>query len=210
MISKPVFVFVCLGLACLVFSGCAMTATGGKREEKQPRALTPDRRREAAIKDFEQRRSEMQYRSALSRWNLGDVKGCEAMLSTLLERNPQDRQARRLLADICLERSDPAAAESHLQILLEQDADDAQAHHSLGLLLEETGRLEEALPHLDRAAALEPENDLFALSRDAASPASLRTSVPQAAPRQRLSDDPQSGPRPGDFARPLSSCRDCR
>jgi predicted Zn-dependent protease len=167
-----------------------MTASGSRHEEEQSRALTPDRRREAAINDFEQRRSEMQYRAALSRWNQGDVEGCEALLLTLLKRNPQDRQARRLLADICLERSDLAAAESHLQILLEQDADDAQAHHSLGLLLAEAGRPEEALSHLERAAALEPENELFALSRRAASPASLRTSVPQASPQQRLSDDP--------------------
>jgi predicted Zn-dependent protease len=190
MISNSAFVFVCLGLGCWLFTGCAMTATGSKRGEKQPLALRHGQRREAAIEDFEQRRSAMQYRSALSRWDLGDVKGCEAMLVTLLERNPQDRPARRLLADICLERADPAAAESHLRTLLQQDADDAQAHHSLGLLLEEAGRREEALSHLDRAAALEPENELFALSRRAAAPPSRRSSVPQATPRQRLSDHP--------------------
>ncbi|MEQ8789401.1 MAG: tetratricopeptide repeat protein [Pirellulaceae bacterium] len=166
MTLKPLTTLAFLGLACLLASGCASTQTK-RKVDNPPVPLTPEERREAAIKDFEQRRSTLQYDAALSRWNLGDIKGCESMLVSLLERNPHDRQSRRLLADVCLERTDLAAAESHLRILLEQDADDAQSHHSLGLLLEEAGRREESLRHLDRAAELAPDNELYALSRDA-------------------------------------------
>jgi predicted Zn-dependent protease len=120
------------------------------------------------IESAERRREKMQYQAAVSRWNEGEAAGCQRLLMALLGRRADFRDARRLLADVCLARHDLPEAELHLRILLEQDPNDAQTHHSLGLLLEESGRRDEALFHLDRAAGLEPANELYALSRDAA------------------------------------------
>jgi Flp pilus assembly protein TadD len=86
------------------------------------------------------------------------------LLVQLLDRNPQDRKVRRMLADICLVEQDHKAAESHLQLLLAQNDSDAQTHHDLGLLLEATGRSSQAAAHFKRAAELEPDNELYALS----------------------------------------------
>jgi Flp pilus assembly protein TadD len=89
------------------------------------------------------------------------------LLAAILERRPDDVDCRRLLADVCLDRNDLPAAEAHLRKLLEQDHDDAQSHHSLGLLLEESGRAAEAVRHFDRALALDPQNEVYILSREA-------------------------------------------
>ena len=62
----------------------------------------------------------------------------------------------------------PKVAEQHLRLLIDRMSDDAQAHHSLGMLLETTGRADEAVHHLQRAAELEPGNALYAMSHDTA------------------------------------------
>ena len=105
---------------------------------KDPTAVEAESREDrkaAVIENFERRRDQTQYQAALSRWNQGDPAGCEKLLVSLVARRPDIRDARRLLADVCLDHDDLPAAEAHLRILLEQDPDDAQTHHSLGLLL---------------------------------------------------------------------------
>lgn len=176
MTTKSMTMLAICGWCCAAALGCASNTLGGFGGEKNLlRDFTPEGRREEAIENFAHRRQSVEYSAALSRWNVGDVAGCEAVLKTLLQRNPGDRQARRLLADVCLERSDLAGAEAHLRALLESDPEDAQSHHSLGLLLEEADLPEESLWHLDRAVALDPHNELYVLSRDAAvRPAALR------------------------------------
>lgn len=158
-------------LACP--AGCA--SFPHSKDSTAVKAETREERKAAVVENFERRRDQTQYQAALSRWNQGDPTGCEKMLEALVARRPDFRDARRFLSDVCLDRNDLPAAESHLRILLEQDPEDSQTHHSLGLLLEETGRREEALHHLDRAVALEPNCELYTLSRDAAHQAQRST-----------------------------------
>ena len=153
---------VALSTSVLLAAGCA----GMKSFAPPGMDLSRQRsqRREAIISEFESRRNQAQYEAAVARFQQGDLAGSEMLLVQLLDRNPQDGNARRMLADICLVQQDYDAAESHLQLLLTQDASDAQTHHALGLLLQVAGRSPEAIGYFKRAAELEPDNELYALS----------------------------------------------
>ncbi len=136
-----------------------------KRESSREK----EQQREQVVQTFEQRRNEAQCRAALARWQQGDAAGCKSLLLQLLAHSPGDREAQRLLADLYLAEEKPAEALQQLQALVKQHPDDAQAHHSLGLLLESLGHTDQAIEHFELAVELEPKNELYTLSRDAAS-----------------------------------------
>lgn len=147
----------------LLMAGCA---TVDKQLAELPDDVTPTRnvREKEAISDFEQTRDGALYQAALSRWRAGDAVESESLLTRLLQRNDEHREARLMLADLYAATGKSKAAEQHLRLLIERKADDAQAHHSLGLLLDTTGKQDEALKHLQKAAELEPNNELYAIS----------------------------------------------
>jgi len=127
-----------------------------------------DDRQQEMVEDFERRRDLAQYQSAVASWERGDVAGCEALLLSLLARNPNNREARLLLVELYMERQDVAAAEQQLQTLLDENPDDAQTHHAMGLMLEATGRVQEAMVYFRQATQLAPNNRFYAAScRDA-------------------------------------------
>ena len=107
-----------------------------------------------------------QLKAAIARWTEGDVEGCEASLRQLLQRNPRYKDAGIALADLLTHKEDLKAAEELIRKLL-ADFDDPQIHHSLALLLETTGRSNEAVFHFQRAVELEPQNELYTLSLEA-------------------------------------------
>lgn len=121
-------------------------------------------KRDAIVRDFEQRRDTAQLGAALDRWKQGDSAAAQELLEQLLRRNPNHVEGRRALADLCAARPDPAAATEHLLYLIERHPDDAQAHHSLGLAFESLHRQAEAATHFERAVTLEPANELYQLS----------------------------------------------
>jgi tetratricopeptide (TPR) repeat protein len=150
--------------SALVISGCA---TVGQPPAGLPEdvAATRTEREETAVRDLERTRDSALYEAALAQWRDGDAAACESMLVRLLQRNDEHRKARLMLADLYASTGKPKAAERHLRLLTEQDASDAQAHHSLGMLLLETaGKADEAIEHLKKAAELEPDNELYSLS----------------------------------------------
>ncbi|HTN77219.1 MAG TPA: tetratricopeptide repeat protein [Pirellulaceae bacterium] len=148
-------------LSACVCTGCATPAF----LQKTGADVAPQRsdRREVAVRRFEAQRDTAQYHAAIERWSSGDPFTCEAQLRGLVARNPKSLEARRALADMALERGDSAGAEAELRELLELAPDDAQTHHSLGLLLESTDRAEESRKHLTQAAKLDPDNTLYQL-----------------------------------------------
>ena len=125
---------------------------------------TRQQRNNEAVGRFERRRDDAQYQAAISRWKSGDRAGCQSLVESLLVRNSRHRQARLLLADLYLDSQDVPAATQQIQLLLEQFSDDAQAHHSMGLLMELAGQDEKAVYHFRRAAELDPSNELYSLS----------------------------------------------
>ncbi len=147
----------------LLVTGCA---TVDKQLAEIPDDVTPTRnvREEEAVTEFEQTRDSALYQAALARWRDGDAVESESLLTRLLQRNDEHREARLMLADLYAATGKSKAAEQHLRLLIERKADDAQAHHSLGMLLDMTGKVDEAQNHLQKAAELEPENELYAIS----------------------------------------------
>ena len=149
----------------LILSGCASLPVKSPTGED----VAPKRkeRQHQVINDFASRRDKAQLKAALARWNEGDEEGCKASLKQLLVRNPQNKEAGLAIADLFIHQNYLVAAEQQLRIMA-TSLDDAQVHHSLGLILETTGRRNEAVARFQRAFALNPENELFALSLEAA------------------------------------------
>ena len=146
-----------VSLGALFMTGCA-----GWKQTLQPTAATATREERAkeAVQDFEERRDAAQLEAAVDRWKQADVGRAEAMLSAIVNRRPDYVEARVLLAEVLWSRND-ASAEQHLRAVLELQPNRADAHHSLGLVLDGTGRAEEARQHLSKAAELEPGNDVY-------------------------------------------------
>src|SRR5439155_2083716 len=119
-----------------------------------------EQRAAQAVHEFEQRRDAAQLSAALDRWKQGDAATAEAMLIAIIRRRPESYDARMRLAEILWSRSD-IAAEPHLRAVLEAEPNRAEAHHALGLLLDGTGRSDEARQHLTKAEELEPDNEIY-------------------------------------------------
>jgi tetratricopeptide (TPR) repeat protein len=146
--------FIC---GCLGAIGCA-----GWRKQVEKQGVSEDRevRAAEAIRDFEQRRDAAQYQAALDRWRQGDVAQAETQLAGLALRRPDLLDARLRLAEVLWARGE-VRAEEHFRAVLASNEACAEAHHGLGLMLDAMGRREEARQHLERAATLEPANEMF-------------------------------------------------
>lgn len=92
----------------------------------------------------------------------GRLEEAEAALRQALDVDPGTNPARVNLADFARNRGDEEAAERWLREALELDANDAEAMHGLGLLEIRTGRADDAVGHLLRAAELRPGTPRFA------------------------------------------------
>jgi Flp pilus assembly protein TadD len=160
MIRRPIR-FSLVGSA-MILAGCA-----GWKDRLQPQSVTADREARAAeaVRSFEEHRDAAQLEAALQRWKQGDVQQAEASLAAIVGRRPDHADARMRLAELLWSRGD-ASAETHLRAVLEMQPNRAEAHHALGLLLDATGRGSEARQHLARASELEPDNEVYRLTRD--------------------------------------------
>ena len=156
-----------LAVPLVLLGLCAMCGCAGWRPTQKSSTLTESRedRSQEAVRDFEERRDAAQLEAALDRWNQGDAARAEAMVAAVVKRKPDYMEARMLLAEILWSRSD-AAAEQHLRAVLESNDGRADAHHALGLVLDATGRSEEARQHLSKAAELEPQNEVYRATCD--------------------------------------------
>lgn len=153
-------------LAVALMPGCA----GPNRLKPIIENAAPERseRERELIDSFSKRRDEAQYQSALQSWEAGDRNGCRELIEKLLERNPKHKEARQLLADLYLEAGSPEEAKKLLAQLLAEFPNDAQIHHSLGMLHESMSDDEAALRHLNRAVELDPENELYQMCHETA------------------------------------------
>ena len=134
-----------LRILCVI--GCLLATVGGagwKQKVKKPE-LTEDRKRaaESAVRDFEKRRDAAQLSAALDRWKQGDAPPLRRLWLRSFRRRPECVDARLRLAEILWSRSD-IAAEPHLRAVLKAEPTRAE-HHALGLLLDGTGRADEAV-----------------------------------------------------------------
>ena len=120
------------------------------------------------VRNYEQRRDDIQYQAALSKAQQGDTPGAKKSLDLLLERSPNHRAAKLLAAEVALELHDPEHAHRLALSLVERDPQDAHAHHTLGHALEALGHTDRAKQHFSEAARIEPKNDVFQASLELA------------------------------------------
>ncbi len=107
-------------------------------------------------------RPESYLNLALLDADTGTPGAAEAALRTAIRRWPYFRPAWVNLADTLRAQRRDAEGEAILRRALEVDAENDGAYHALGLLLVRRGQLSEALPALERAAALAPADARYA------------------------------------------------
>src|SRR5262249_23945917 len=105
-------------LCSLLGSGCA----GFKNyfQPTKPGEMREERAAEA-VKSFEEHRDAAQVEAALDRFNQGDAARAEAMLSAVVNRRPDNAEARMRLGEVLWSRGDAAAAEPHFRTVLDLD-----------------------------------------------------------------------------------------
>ena len=197
----------------LVVSGCAAlpvppSANLDVKEQKQ--------RKREAVEAFEQKRDVAQFQAALSRWQQGDARGAQEGLKLLLSRNPRHENAGVLLAEILLDEQRPQEARDQIERVLREHPNSAAGHHALAMLLESQRDLQNALKHYREAMKLEPRNQTYKLSYQAAKegkpavnkgrrvPAGRRES----AERAELASYSPSGTREAELEQLLAASRD--
>ena len=157
--SSAATLAVCVTIATTL--GCAQvpkasTAQNAPQENAQ--------QKRELVKQYEQRRDEIQYLAAVSKAQQGDTGGAQELLELLLERSPDHRAATLLASEIAFELDDTDQALRFAEVLVRRDANDAAAHHVLGLALESMGRLADAKQHFYEAAKLAPDNEIYRAS----------------------------------------------
>lgn len=153
--------------AIIAAPGCASTVV-------QPAAKTVDvaphrkQRKDEVIAQFETRRNDAQYKAAVQSWERGDKAGCHIALEQLLFRAPDHQAARMLFADLLVADGKLERARKELTQVLQQAPHHAPAHHAMGLVLESMQQSRGAVTHYERAVELEPNNELFQMTLEAA------------------------------------------
>jgi Tfp pilus assembly protein PilF len=151
--------------AMLTLLAAAVAGCAGWKPRVDSASVSSEREARAAdaIRNFEQQRDAAQLAAALDRWRQGDAARAETMIATLIARRPDFVEARLRLAEILWSRGDPSA-ESHYRTVLAAEPSRAEAHHGLGLVLDATGRADEAQACFAKAAELEPGSEVYRLT----------------------------------------------
>jgi len=150
----------------LLFTGCANLASFD--------ALKPDPstnlelRKEAVVSDFEKQRNKAQVAAAGARYDQGDESGAVALLLDVIERAPDHVPALSMLANIQMVNGRSEEAIKHRRQLVRIAPTDAEQHHALAMLLESNDQAAEAQQYFERTLHLEPENELYQATYEAA------------------------------------------
>lgn len=172
--------------AAIVCTGCASFPNPLQQPAKESAATYAERKHQA-VAAFEKQRDKVQVQAAVSCWERGEVQKSVGLLQAIVQRNPSDVTARLRLAEILASQENFAAATDHLAECVRLAPDNAEAHHSLGMILGEVpGQETLSAEHLRRACELEPENELYLAATQEANegtvtPASFSTSARSAA-----------------------------
>jgi Flp pilus assembly protein TadD len=174
----------------LALLSVAVTSAGcsAARRWRESFASPPDERmvqREAALSDFEKRRTEVQLKAAQERLAVGAVDDSRRLLESILQRQPSCRDATLMLAVLHADDDDLRAAEKVLVAGLRQNPEDAELHHTLGTILELDDRLPEAKAHFASACQLMPGNRIFRDSLEGLSDITAGQPLVAAAPKPK-------------------------
>jgi len=163
-------------LAALALPGCASLS--------EPKLGAPDvsaqrkARKEAAVHEFELNRDKAEYEAAQARYQQDDLAGCREALQRLLNRNPQHHDALVLMAAVDLADNAHDKARACAQQALKSQPNDPRVQYIMGLLADSEGRTAEAAVFYERAATLDPSNEVYAMSSASAHNPPGATSAP--------------------------------
>ncbi|MFH1920456.1 MAG: tetratricopeptide repeat protein, partial [Planctomycetota bacterium] len=121
-------------------------------------------RTQEAVGRFAEQRSRAELEAAWGLFEQGDFDSSTETLMRFLDRSPDDVEARLLLAESLLAADRASEGISYLEPAMASRPNDARLHHMMGLLMDSMGRSEEARTHYERANALEPGNEVYAVS----------------------------------------------
>ncbi len=123
-------------------------------EEKNPREAMPHYRRALELRPG---MLEASYTLSRTAFVQGDIDEAERVARAGLTHWPDNLTLKRLVGECLLSRRDWVGAAAVYEQVLKADPGIASAQANLGISLGELGRIEEAMGHLQRAAALQPE-----------------------------------------------------
>jgi predicted Zn-dependent protease len=126
--------------------GCANFRSPNARvaAEASPAKARSANEAQGAIQRIDAVRDQAQCAQALSLWQQGKSAESRQLLEQVLARTPDQREARRLLADLALEAGEVQQAEQLLLRLIDDHPDDTAAQAALAWLYESQGREGEA------------------------------------------------------------------
>src|SRR5262249_27636600 len=142
--SALVWLLLALATSC---AGCSTTKQAVARNTASDAGPSREERKKALAQEFDQQRDDAQLDAAASCWQRGDVEGCNKLLTQILQRNPNNRRAELLLADVALFSGHADDAATELEKLVKADPKDAVAQHALAQVWDANGRHQEALEH---------------------------------------------------------------
>ena len=158
-------------------------------------------RTDAFARSIDQQHEQADLVAARDLWQRGDHESCKRRLNELLTRNPEQLDARLLLAEVFLDENQ---AQEGIRVLKPAEAahhDDARVQYTMGLLLDASGSQEGARSHYQAAARLEPGNEVYAVSYNEAITSANAIAAPGSRENKDLKEsDPSVPPPPPDDA----------
>jgi tetratricopeptide (TPR) repeat protein len=180
-------------------SGCQWLSQSLTQDDRQ--AEKRRQRTEAIARSIDQQREQADLLAARDLWQRGDHASCKRRLNELLTRNPEQLEARLLLAEVLLDENQ---AQEGIRVLKPAEAahhDDARVQYTMGLLLDASGSQESARSHYHAAALLEPGNDVYTVSYNEAITSAKGIAPPDSGENKDLKQcDPSVPPPPDDAA----------
>jgi len=120
--------------------------------------------REELVAGFEAHRNEVQFVAAQTAWRDGNLADCRLYLESLLRRTPDHPAATLLYAHLQAAEEQHDQAIAQLELLAEKRPDDPEVQHTLGLILIDAGRDEQAVPCFRRATELDGKSPVYQAS----------------------------------------------
>ena len=105
--------------------------------------------------------AEVEQNKAISAWRTSPTRAFDS-LDSAASLNPLSATPKLLAGSISLRLGRNADSQRYFREAIERDRNDAYAHLELGALLAQAGRRPEAIATLERAARLDPRDDLTA------------------------------------------------
>ena len=156
-------------------------------------------RADAFARSIDQQHEQADLIAARDLWQRGDRESCKRRLNEVLTRNPEQLDARLLLAEVYLDENQPQEGIRVLKPAETAHHDDARVQYTMGLLLDASGSQEGARTHYQAAARLEPSNEVYTVSYNEAITSAKGTAALRKGETSDLNQsDPSLAPPPPD------------